>query len=114
MIENSQFITKVSTKNYKFTAHLYSSGRNMKCNSLNYNINKTLLKENICLNCYKWTDENNININVYYYKKRRAGERAQQWKTLASLPHNCGQFLAYTWEPTTTHYFKIRSSEAIF
>ena len=63
MLENSPFFTKVPTKNYTFTAHLNSSGRNRKCNSLNYNINKILLKENTCLSCYKWTDENNSNIN---------------------------------------------------
>ena len=46
-------------------------------------------------------------------KQCRAGERAQQWKALAGLPH-CGcQFLTYTWGPTTPHYFKIKSFEAI-
>ena len=64
MIENSRFFPKVPKKNYTFTAHLNSSGRNMKCNSLNYNINKLLLEENKCINCYKWTEENGININV--------------------------------------------------
>ena len=46
--------------------------------------------------------------------KFRAGERAQEWKAPAGLPHNVDQFVTYTWGPTTTHYFKIRSSKAIF
>ena len=47
-------------------------------------------------------------------EQHRAGEIAQQWNTLASLPHNGGQFLAYALGSTTTHYMKIRSSEVIF
>jgi hypothetical protein len=31
-------------------------------------------------------------------KQHRTGEIAQQWKALAGLPHNGGQFLAYTWD----------------
>ena len=30
-------------------------------------------------------------------KQQMAGERAQQWKVLAGLPHNGCQFLPYTW-----------------
>jgi hypothetical protein len=33
----------------------------------------------------------------------RAGEIAQLWKALACLPHNCGQYLAFTWGPATTY-----------
>ena len=51
---------------------------------------------------------------VIINKQFRAGERAQSWEALAGLPHNSGQFLANIWRPTTTDYFKIRSSEAIF
>ena len=46
-------------------------------------------------------------------KQCRAGEKAQQWKAISGLPHCVYQFLTYTWGPTTTYYFKIKSSEAI-
>ena len=46
-------------------------------------------------------------------KQLKLGERVQQWKALAGLPHNIGRCLAKTWGPTTAHYFKIRSSVVI-
>ena len=58
---NSQNFDEVSTKSYAFTSTLYSSTRNMKCPNLNCNINKVLLKGTVCLESYKWTNENNSN-----------------------------------------------------
>ena len=44
----------------------------------------------------------------------RAREIAWLWKALVGLPYNCGQYLALTWGPTTTHYFKIRSFDTTY
>ena len=96
MIERTQLFTTVPTKKYTFPALLYSSSRNRKCTVLKCNISKTLLAIKAHL-MDQWTDENISNISLEHKKQHKVGERDNSAvETLAGLPDNSGQLLAFT------------------